>query len=70
MQSTIVDCGPLSSPPNGNVVTPSGTMAGNVALYLCAEGLVLTGSTARVCGNDGLWTPNAPTCEGEDCMLK
>ena len=59
-----VDCGPLSSPLNGNVATPSDTTVGNVALYSCDEGLVLTGSTARVCGNDGLWTPEAPTCEG------
>ena len=60
-----VDCGPLPSPPNGNVATPSGTTSGNVALYSCDEGLVLTGSTARVCGNDGLWTPTTPICEGQ-----
>ncbi len=66
MKSTIVDCGRLPSPPNGSVTTPSGTMAGNVAFYSCDEGLVLTGSTARVCGNNGRWTPDAPTCESED----
>ena len=60
-----VDCGALSPPPNGSVTTPSGTTAGNVAFYSCDEGLVLTGSTVRVCGNDGQWTPTTPTCEGE-----
>ena len=59
------NCGPLFPPPNGNVATPSGTTSGNVALYSCDEGLVLTGSTARVCGNDGLWTPTTPICEGQ-----
>ena len=66
MQSTIVDCGRLPSLPNGNVATPSDTTAGNVALYSCDEGLVLTGPPARVCGKNGLWAPDTPTCEGED----
>ncbi|XP_064388263.1 uncharacterized protein LOC135336419 isoform X3 [Halichondria panicea] len=61
------NCGPLSSPSNGNVATPSGITVGNVASYSCDEGLVLTGSTARVCGNDRLWTPEAPTCEVPTC---
>ncbi len=69
MKST-VDCGRLPSLPNGNVATPSGITAGNVALYLCDEGLVLTGPPARVCGNNGLWAPGTPTCEGEDQELK
>ncbi len=63
---SIVDCGRLPSPPNGNVATPSGTTVGNGAFYSCDEGLVLTGSTVRFCANNGLWTPDAPTCEGED----
>ncbi|XP_064388185.1 CUB and sushi domain-containing protein 2-like [Halichondria panicea] len=61
----VPDCGLLSPPPNGNVATPSGTTAGNVALYSCAEGLVLTGSTVRVCRNNALWIPEAPTCEAQ-----
>ncbi len=60
-----VDCGPLPSPPNGNVATPSGTTVGNVALYSCDEELVLIGSTVRFCGNNGLWAPDTPTCEGQ-----
>ncbi len=60
-----VDCGPLSRPPNGNVATPSGTTVGNVASYSCNEGLVLIGSTVRSCGNNGLWAPDTPTCEGQ-----
>ncbi len=61
----VTNCGPLSSPSNGNVATPSGTTVGNVASYLCDEGLVLIGSTIRSCGNNGLWVPDMPTCEGQ-----
>ena len=57
-------CGPLPPPANGSVDTSSGTTAGSVALYSCDQGLVLTGSAARVCGGKGLWTPAPPTCEG------
>ena len=63
--SLTVDCGPLPSPPNGNVATPSGTTVGNVALYSCDEELVLIGSTVRSCGSNGLWAPDTPTCEGQ-----
>ncbi|XP_064388277.1 hepatocyte growth factor receptor-like isoform X2 [Halichondria panicea] len=59
----IIDCGRLLSPSNGNVATPSGTTVGNVALYSCDNGLLLTGPSVRVCGNNELWTPDAPTCE-------
>ena len=60
----VANCGPLPPPANGDVDTSSGTTAGSVALYSCDQGLVLTGSAARVCGSDGLWTPAPPTCEG------
>ncbi len=65
----VIDCGILSPPPNGSVITPFGTTAGDVALYSCVNGLVLTGSTARVCRNDGEWIPGTPTCEGEDQFI-
>ena len=62
--STVVDCGALTAPANGSVDTSSGTTAGSVALYSCDQGLVLTGSAARVCGSDGRWNPVPPSCEG------
>ena len=60
---SVADCGPLTAPDDGGVDT-TGTEAGSVALYSCDVGRVLTGSTARVCGNDGIWTPTPPTCPG------
>ena len=65
----VANCGPLTSPDNGDVDTSSGITAGSVALYSCDQGLVLTGSAARVCGNDGLWIPAPPTCEGARLYL-
>ena len=62
---TVFDCGTPSSPSDGQVTTPSGTLVGDVALYTCNEGLVLTGSNTRVCSNNGVWTPGPPTCEVE-----
>ncbi len=61
----VPNCGPLSPPPNGSVITRSSTTACNVALYLCDDGLVLSGSTVRFCDNNGLWIPDIPTCKGQ-----
>ena len=63
--SPAADCGPLTAPANGAVDTSSGTTAGSLALYSCDQGLVRTGSAARVCGSDGQWIPGPPTCEGK-----
>ena len=57
-----VDCGILTNPTNGQVMTPSGTTFNNLATYSCDTGYGLSGSATRVCGSDGLWTPDAPTC--------
>lgn len=40
-----------------------GTGPGDVATYTCAGGYSgLTGSTERVCQNDGTWSDMAPIC--------
>ena len=52
----------LSNPTNGQVMTPSGTTFNNMATYSCNGGYTLSGSSTRVCGSNGLWTPDAPTC--------
>ena len=54
-------------PTNGVVDTSSGTTAGSVAFYSCDQGRILTGSAARVCGSNGLWTPATPSCNGIYC---
>ncbi len=67
---TVVDCGPLDNPDNGEVTTSS-TTYGSVATYTCTSGYILTPSDGgvRVCGADGQWTGVAPTCPRELIMV-
>ena len=59
-----VDCGALSPPLNGQIFIGN-TTEGNVATYLCDSGfLLVNGSDSRVCGADGFWSGDQPTCEG------
>ena len=60
---TVVTCSGLTSPGNGSIVL------GNVvfkseALYSCNEGFKINGPATRTCQATGLWTGEAPTCEG------
>ena len=47
---------------NGQVMTPSGTTFTNTATYSCNVGYTLSGSATRVCGSNGMWTPDTPAC--------
>ena len=57
------DCGPLSDPVNGRVVTPNGTTFGFQASYNCNEGFFISaGSPIRSCEANGVWSGFEPTC--------
>ena len=45
--------------------TPSGTTITITATYTCNTGYIVTGSSSRTCGSDGLWSPAAPTCDSK-----
>ena len=60
--SSVVDCGPLTSPDNGQVDTPQGTTLNQVATYSCNNGYLLVGSMRRTCQADGMWSGNEPFC--------
>ena len=62
---TVIDCGDLPDPNNGQV-TISATTFGGVAMYSCNVGFLLAGSSTRICGSDGTWSGTAPgpTCDG------
>ena len=60
----LVDCGNLSDPVNGTV-TLTGTVEGSIANYTCNEGFLPDGPMVRMCGSDGMWSAEAPECEGE-----
>ncbi len=59
--TTVVDCGPLTAPANGNVVVQSTTF-GSTASYSCVLGYILEGPEERFCGVDGQWSDTEPVC--------
>ena len=61
--STVVDCGPLPNPVNGQVNT-TGTTYGQTATYSCNTGYRLLGDSTRTCQATGSWSGSAPTCHG------
>ena len=62
-----VDCGPLLPPLNGQIIIGN-TTTGNIATYLCDSGFIISdGNETRMCGFDGLWSDEEPTCVGM-CM--
>ena len=65
-----VDCGTLSNPLNGTVLTPDGSGPGAIANYACIAGYSLTGSATRTCELSGDWSGTAPTCaETNECTV-
>lgn len=61
-----VDCGVLAAPRNG-LVSASVTTFESVAEYECDAGYTLLGDRFRACGEEGLWSGAAPTCEPITC---
>ena len=63
--SVVVDCEPLGNPVNGQVDMSSGTTFTSTATYTCNTRYIVTGSSSRTCGSDGVWSPAAPTCDSK-----
>ena len=62
---SVIDCGALPNPTNGQVDTSSGTTSNRLATYSCYTGYAITGESRRVCRADGRWNSTAPTCVGK-----
>ena len=60
---TVVDCGNLTDPANGQVKHTSGTTFGENATYSCNTGYNLVGDMTRTCQATGNWSGSAPTCQ-------
>ena len=60
--STVVNCGTLNNPTNGQVTT-TGTTFGQNATYSCNTGYNLMGSSTRTCQSTGVWSGDVPTCQ-------
>ena len=69
MHSTVVDCGTLDDPDNGQVNHTAGTTFQQTATYSCTTGHNLTGDSTRTCQNNGVWSGSEPTCQSEQSLL-
>ena len=63
-------CAELTDPANGNVDVTDGTNTGSVATYSCDDGYTLSGSETRTCEEGGLWSGDAPVCEGKVVVVQ
>ena len=63
---TVVDCGGLVPPSNGNR-TLTGTTFGSQANYSCFVGYTLDGAMLRTCTAAGSWSESDPMCNSEWC---
>ena len=65
---TVIDCGGLSDPANGQVTISPGLVAltgvGATATYTCtiSAGYMLVGTAMRTCQDSGQWSGMVPTC--------
>ena len=64
MHYTVVDCGPLTNPDNGQVSAATTTYT-STADYTCITGYNLVGVNQRTCTAAGLWSDGEPTCQSE-----
>ena len=61
---TVVDCGNLTHPANGQVDHTAGTTFGQTATFSCNTGYNLVGDSTLTCQATGNWSGSAPTCAG------
>ena len=67
---SVLDCGFLTDPDNGQVDTSSGTTFGRTANYTCEIGYALSGSQSRTCKANRTWSPASPVCIGKYALPK
>ena len=65
--SSVVDCGPLADPDNGQVSATTTTYT-STADYTCITGYNLVGVNQRNCTAAGTWSDGEPTCQSERYM--
>ena len=61
---TVVNCGNLTNPVNGQLSHTAGTTFGQTGTYRCNTGYNLVGDNTRICLATGVWSGSAPTCQG------
>ena len=66
---SVVDCGTLTNPANGQVNHTAGTTFGQTATYSCNTGYNLVGDNTCTCEATGAWSGSVPTCQGVLLLL-
>ena len=66
---TVVDCGTLTNPANGQVSHTAGTTFGQTATYSCNTGYNLMGNSIRTCQATGVWSGSASSCQGTSMWI-
>ena len=61
---SVVECENLTSLENGRVEVVSNEVNGS-AVFTCDEGFFLNGSSSVECQENGEWSEQLPTCQGE-----
>ena len=64
-----ITCPDLANPVEG-IVEIQGNTPGASAVYSCNRGISLIGTSRRICGTDGTWSGEPPTCEGKLRILR
>ncbi|KAK0419223.1 hypothetical protein QR680_014025 [Steinernema hermaphroditum] len=61
----VVSCSPPPVPPHGHIVGNSSRtyQGGDLVIYACRPGFMLTGSDFLLCQKNGLWSPLRTKCE-------
>ena len=62
----VKDCGiPGSISVGTGDVSYSGTEFGDIAVYHCNSGFVITGDSVRLCQDNSIWSGSVPLCTPE-----
>ena len=61
---TVMDCGSLTDPANGQVSHTAGTTYQLTATYSCDTGYNLVGDSTRTCQATGVWSGRESICQG------
>ncbi|XP_053387316.1 uncharacterized protein LOC128551050 [Mercenaria mercenaria] len=58
----LIDCGVLTAPINGNIDDSQGTKYSAKITFTCNEDFLLVGDKTSICGDNGKWNNQPPTC--------
>ena len=63
---SVLDCGPLSDPLNGNFQI---LHFESIVIYTCDTGYVLDGAETRICQANGMWSGTEPSCASKTHIM-